>query len=77
MTKYTVYKGQPQWLYNSNNGSGAVSTFPMSFPSACYAVVQCSGNTGRIEGNPYINSITVTQIKWGQYGLGYILSVGT
>ena len=65
-----------QWGYNSNNAAEASTSFPISFSSVCYGVVHCSGNTGRIEGNPYITSVTTTTIKWGQYGLGYWLSMG-
>jgi hypothetical protein len=65
-----------QWGYNSNNAAGASTSFPISFSSTCYGVVHCSGNTGRVEGNPYITSITTTTIKWGQYGLGYYFALG-
>ena len=68
--------GYQQWGYNSNNAAGATTGFPISFTSACYGVVHCSGNTGRVEGNPYISSLTKSQINWGQYGLGYWIAFG-
>ena len=68
--------GSQQWGYNSNNAAGATTGFPISFTSACYGVVHCSGNTGRVEGNPYISSLTKSQINWGQYGLGYWIAFG-
>ena len=73
---YWFVLGKQQWGYNSNNAAGATTGFPISFASACYGVVHCSGNTGRIEGNPYITSVTTTTIKWGQYGLGYWIAFG-
>ena len=73
---YWIAIGKQQWGYNSNNAAGATTGFPISFASACYGVVHCSGNTGRIEGNPYITSVTTTTIKWGQYGLGYWIAFG-
>ena len=75
-TVYWSAIGYQQWGYNSNNAAGATTGFPISFASACYGVVHCSGNTGRVEGNPYITSVTTTTIKWGQYGLGYWIAFG-
>ena len=65
-----------QWGYNSNNAASAVTSFPISYPSACYGIVHCSGSTGRVEGNPWISSVSISQFTWGQYGLGYWFSLG-
>ena len=73
--RYLAY-GKQQWGYNSNNAASAVTSFPISYPSACYGIVHCSGSTGRVEGNPWISSISISQFTWGQYGLGYWFSLG-